>query len=161
MSCTNTCVNTGIKTLEQIVQSIIQGAQPQAAPAIIQLLTNAFISLQCELPPNIIQSIVTISSNTASKINTAYIIVIFVTLFILISIQFISNFLTPWWQIILYLLSILVMIGAAILLSYWVSSVYATEGENLKILLNNVVSSVQEGFCCLGSCSTCKTCPLT
>lgn len=173
MSCDDTCVNTGIKTLEQIVQSIIQGSQPAAAPVIIQLLTNALLTFRCKLPPQVLEQLKEqlsvlsdISIATLSQVNTAYIVVIFLTLFLLTLFNYISILSQSTnITVIMMILSVFIIIAATIGLYIWISSIYRNVSTdaltNIRTLLNDVIRAGQEGFCCLGSCSSCSTCPIT
>ena len=180
MSCTSDCVHTGIKTLVQIIEVIIQGATCQnpnlscpISKNIIQLLTNAITTFQCKLPQNIINLISTQISlldeqatNNVQQTNTAYIVVIFVTLFILVIFNYVNTLMaSSTATIVFFVLSLFIVILGAIILYLWLKSIFNNSTlqvtkilTHIKNVLNDVITAGQEGFCCLGQCTTCTTC---
>lgn len=174
MSCTDTCVTSGISTLGKIVEIIITGAEPAAAPTIIQLLTNALVTFQCKLPPNVVQTIKnelvllqTISTTTLKQENTAYLTIIFGTFLLLTILCYVAMYIGGNAITICFVLSIIIIIVAVIVLAYWLDSIFTSSGKQVSTilttigtLLDNTIAAGNEAFCCLGSCSTCSTCPI-
>lgn len=174
MSCTDTCVSGGISTLYKIIEIVITGAQPTAAPTIIQLITNALVTLQCKLPPNVIEIVENqlvllqdISTNTLKQETIAYVTVIFSTFLLLTILCYIAMYMGGSAILVCGIISVVVIIIALFGLLYWLDTILVTSGNQisvilstLKDLLQNTVAAGREAFCCLGPCSICATCPI-
>lgn len=174
-TCTDSCVNDGIKTLTQIIEIIIQGAQPAAAPTIIQLLTNALVTFQCTLPPNVITTIKdqlkllnNLATTTLEQENIAYITIIGGTFIILTIFIYITMYVGDKnTTMLFFILSILIIIIAFGGLFLWLRSIFTSASTQygdiltpITDILNDTIAAGRNAFCCLSSCSICTTCPL-
>jgi hypothetical protein len=176
-TCSDSCINDGIKILTQIIEIIIQGDSSKNAPAIIQLLTNALVTFQCSLPPNVITTIKEqlkllndLAIKTVEQETIAYITIIAGTFIILTMFIYITMYMGDKNKniiILFFILSIVVIIIAFAGLFLWLRSIFTSNstqyGDILTSItdtLNKVITAGQNAFCCLGSCSICTTCPV-
>ena len=182
--CTDACVNQGIVTLGELVSATITGAfrDPQqknpskTASDINQLLTNALVTFQCNLPKDVIKTIEdqltllrNLTTTTLEEENVAYLTIIggtflLLTIFIYVTILMADRTAT----IKFFILSILVIIIAFAGLFFWLRSIFtSTSDQTVKIvtkitnILNQTIEAGQNAFCCLGSCRICPPCPIT
>ena len=180
MSCDEACVDKGIKDLITIIEVIIQGAvcndktQPcDISKKIIDQLTNSLNTLRCQLPKNISTKIETIitkiraESSSVTKVNLLYVMLIFGTLLVLIIFLYLAIYLkNDTYTLIFGIISVILIIAAAIGLLYGVSTIYTTSADNvssyfteLNTLLTKIGKAVDQSFCCLGNCGGPVPCP--
>lgn len=126
MSCTSDCVDEGKDYLKNTIEDILKSVyNPIGGTAIALRLKTALDTALCKLPKDWYNTIITISTDTLSQSNKAYIVVIFVTLLILMIFNYISQLLQSQTATgIFFFVSILVILIAVIILYIWITSIY-------------------------------------
>lgn len=181
MSCTDACVNKGVAFIEKTFLDTLKVVYPTGFPfpeweLVAGKYRAAFCTLQANLPPNIIDLISaqivlirTASETNITQTNTAYIVVIFVTLLLLVICNYVNLLIgSQTATIIFFVLSIIIVIAGAAILYFWLNSIFSASADQVAILfghitdiLNNVIGAGQKSLCCLGNCADCSLCPNT
>ncbi len=180
MSCDDACVNKGIMDLFTDLQVIIQGAvcidktQPcDNSRKIIEPLNRSLATLRCQLPKNISVKIETIitkiraESSSVNKVNLLYVMLIFGTLLVLIIFLYLTIYMkNDTYTLIFGIISVILIVAAAIGLLYGVSSIYTSSADNVSLyftelntLLTKIGKAVDQSFCCFGNCAGPISCP--
>lgn len=156
--CATGGVDQGKINLVEYLSNIILGAlrcpNPAGGPCsdpniILNQLINAFKTFDCKLPDDIVNQITTESSTTVSTVNLLYVVVIFSTLIILTIFIFLGMYLEQY--LLFSILSIVLIILAAIILLFALNSIYKQSSDTVSILLNDIKDAIDYGFCCLGT----------
>ncbi len=156
-TCDEACINNGITFLRSILHTILVSAYGGTIPAaeVEARLRFALNTLNCNLQPPLVDQITSVrdaSIRTISQVNTAYIVVIFVTFFLLVILNYVAMlFNSQTVTIVMFVLSILIIFIAGFILYIWLQSIYNTAGQDIINIVDNIVNAVQESFCCLGA----------
>ncbi len=172
-TCDDACVNNGVQFLKGILDATIVAAYCTPETLLFGTCTEAiniearlsagFNTLKCNIQPSLSDQITLVketATNTVARVNTAYIVVIFVTFLLLVIFIYVTIIVqSQIVTIVLFILSILIIIAAVALLYFWLQSIYNSAGQDVVNTLNNVVHAGQEGLCCLGAtCGACLSC---
>jgi hypothetical protein len=158
------CADDGKYQLKLLLSNIVLGAlrcpNPGGGPCsdpnfALNQLINAFKTFECTLPNDIVNQINNESSSTISKVNLLYVVIIFSTLIILTIFIFLGMYLQQY--LLFSILSVVLIILAAIILLFALNSIYKISSDNVSILLTNIQDAINNGYCCLGG-GNCVTC---
>ena len=176
MSCDD-CIAKGKAQFYAILNVILQGAvcndktRPcDVSRAIAKQIECALVTLDLKLPPDIVTQIETIitkirgESSVVNKVNLLYVMLIFGTLLVLIIFLYLVIYLkNDTYTLIFGIISVILIIVAAIGLLYGVSSIYTSSSDNvssyfteLGTLATDIKKAIDDGICCLGGCN-CNT----
>jgi hypothetical protein len=159
--CNEACINLGTTFIESIIIQILTVAYPDVfqRSEIFIRLSAAINTFRCKLPQEITTQIVNISTNNVSAINKAYIVIIFVTLFLLVVLNYIAILYQSSNVIfICIILSMFVLVAGVLLMYFWVRSIYTGSANELTVLLDNMLNAGKDSLCCAGLCCPCTSC---
>lgn len=173
MSCSSDCFSGAVQTILLILTKVLSTSFPTDATQIIMAIVSSVNTIICEFPSDLKTQIVNqlsklndISSNTVKYNNLAYILVIFIVLFLLVIFQYLTKYYD--WIVILSLIT--VVVGGIVLFFILNSINQNTINESVIVLtdLQNLLSQVQtslsNGISCFGvigdnDCiNCCKSC---
>lgn len=162
------CISEGLTNLETIIGTGLLNLVGVNA----FLLLEGWNTLKCNLPKDIeekvssyVSRIQNESASAVTTVNLLYVIIIFVTLFIL----FILNYIAIYYEnssytIAIGIFSLIIIIAAAVILLLMTSSTYSNSATNVSLYLTQIQDILFQikdagelGLCCIGGCG-CISC---
>lgn len=162
------CVDQGLTNLETILEKGFSQIFSLADALLLKQVWNTF---KCNLPIDIEEQIsqyITLitnqSSSAVSTVNLLYVVIIFVTLFILFLLNYIAIYMkNDGYTLTFAILTIIIIIAAAVILLLTTANTYSNSATNVTTYLTQIQDILfkikdagELGLCCLGGCSTCK-----
>lgn len=163
------CVSEGLTIFEEILKKGLI----KIFPTNLDVLLQVWNTFKCNLPKDIeekvssyVSRIQNESASAVTTVNLLYVIIIFVTLFIL----FILNYIAIYYEnssytIAIGIFSLIIIIAAAVILLLMTSSTYSNSATNVSLYLTQIQDILFQikdagelGLCCIGGCGTC-ICP--
>jgi hypothetical protein len=161
------CIQEGLTNLENILSSGLQ----RLFGTDFTKLYRVWTTIKCNFPKDIevrisgyITRITNESSQAVSTVNLLYVIIIFLTLFILIILIFLTIYYkNDTYTIAFGILSGIIVIAAAIILLFTTAGTYSNANDNVQLYLtqlNDLILEIRyaidQGLCCIGGCGQCK-----
>lgn len=162
------CVDQGLTNLETILEKGFSKIFSLGDALVLKQVWNTF---KCNLPKNLEEQVshyITLISNQSSSavttVNLLYVVIIFVTLFLLFLLNYIVIYLkNDSFTLGFAILTFIIIIAAAVILLLTTGNTYSNSATNVTTYLSqikNLVFQIKDaaelGLCCLGGCSTCK-----